>query len=548
MSVETGTDGRQAARAYHASSKHRPDRYAPGPGRMDWANQPDPFRRYVGCARTELPLSSQARSADWADVRAGAVAPPASMDRDGLAVLLELSLGLAAWKRSGTTRWALRCNPSSGNLHPTEGYLVTDGSTGLQAGVHHYEPHDHVLEQRATLPPAGAAALRAALRGGVLVGLSAVHWREAWKYGVRAFRYCQHDAGHAIAALSYAAATLGWRVRLLGGVADAEAAAALGLSRESDRAGAEPETFQALLAVGPPGCVPDADAVLAALRDATWRGRANRLSGAQVDWPDIEHVARATTKGPTAPAPWVPPPRPPLAAGARQDAARLIRRRRSAQAFDGRTPLEGRAFFRMLDALLPRSAVPPWDALDWEPAIHPAFFVHRVQGLAPGLYLLPRSEAAGRRLRTALAGPWLWDAVPECPGHVPLRLLLRQDLRAAARALSCHQDIAADSAFAVAMLADVGGHIHLGAHWYRWLHWEAGVLGQVLYLEAEAAGVRGTGIGCYFDDATHDALALGDGAWQDLYHFTVGSAVDDPRLQSEPAYGHLGQRRPGNGG
>jgi hypothetical protein len=27
------------------------------------------------------------------------------------------------------------------------------------------------------------------------------------------------------------------------------------------------------------------------------------------------------------------------------------------------------------------------------------------------------------------------------------------------------------------------------------------VLGQLLYLEAEAAGVRATGIGCYFDDA-----------------------------------------------
>ena len=33
-------------------------------------------------------------------------------------------MGLSAWKAYGGNRWALRCNPSSGNLHPTEGYLL----------------------------------------------------------------------------------------------------------------------------------------------------------------------------------------------------------------------------------------------------------------------------------------------------------------------------------------------------------------------------------------------------------------------------------------
>jgi hypothetical protein len=27
--------------------------------------------------------------------------------------------------------------------------------------------------------------------------------------------------------------------------------------------------------------------------------------------------------------------------------------------------------------------------------------------------------------------------------------------------------------------------------------------------------------------------------WQSLYHFTVGRAVEDPRLSTLPAYGHL---------
>jgi hypothetical protein len=61
----------------------------------------------------------------------------------------------------------------------------------------------------------------------------------------------------------------------------------------------------------------------------------------------------------------------------------------------------------------------------------------------------------------------------------------------------------------------------------------------VLYLEAEAAGVRGTGIGCYFDDAFHDRLGLRGVEFQDLYHFTVGGPVDDPRLVTLPPYAYL---------
>jgi hypothetical protein len=78
-----------------------------------------------------------------------------------------------------------------------------------------------------------------------------------------------------------------------------------------------------------------------------------------------------------------------------------------------------------------------------------------------------------------------------------------------------------------------------GAWWYRALFWEAGLLGQVLYLEAEAAGVRGTGIGCYFDDAFHRVLGMDGKDFQSLYHFTVGGPVDDPRLTTRPGYFHL---------
>ena len=65
-------------------------------------------------------------------------------------------------------------------------------------------------------------------------------------------------------------------------------------------------------------------------------------------------------------------------------------------------------------------------------------------------------------------------------------------------------------------------------------------LAKTYYLEAEAAGVRATGIGCFFDDAVHSVLGLTDLAYQSLYHFTVGGPVDDPRLRTHPPYAHLG--------
>ena len=74
---------------------------------------------------------------------------------------------------------------------------------------------------------------------------------------------------------------------------------------------------------------------------------------------------------------------------------------------------------------------------------------------------------------------------------------------------------------------------------YRRLHWETGMIGQVLYLDAEAHGMRGTGMGCFFDDITHEILGLSDNTFQDLYHYSIGKAVEDRRLTTLPPYHHL---------
>jgi hypothetical protein len=76
-----------------------------------------------------------------------------------------------------------------------------------------------------------------------------------------------------------------------------------------------------------------------------------------------------------------------------------------------------------------------------------------------------------------------------------------------------------------------------GSTWlwfYRRLFWETGLIGQVLYLEAVAAGVRATGIGCFFDDPVHQIMGFKDASFQSL---TTGGPVEDPRLTTLPPYG-----------
>ena len=545
---------------YHERSKHHPGRYAASLGYLDWSSQPDPFRTYQGAPRVELPLGAERLSTGWADLfERGAVAP-APLTIAALGTLFELALGITAWKRYQSARWALRANPSSGNLHPTEGWALLPALEGLPAGVHHYVARDHLLERRCTLAAADAAAVARRLGpGGFAVLLSTIHWREAWKYGERAFRYCQHDLGHALGSFSIAAAALGWSAAPLDGLGDERIAALLGLDRPDDSPGLDrldreqPETA---LWIAPTAdrararaIESAADELVACARRGRWAGRANPLSAAHVDWPVIEQVAAATRRAPGStvipPEPARAAPPPPARRAAGPPAGALIRQRRSAVAFDGATAIAAEAFFRMLDATLPRPDAPPWSALPAAARIHLALLVHRVRGLVPGLYLLERDAADHDDLLAAIRAEALWGAVAGAPPPLRLFLLLPLDLRDSARIVSCAQEIAADGAFSLGMVASFEPVVRAAPSDYRRLFWEAGAIGQVLYLEAEAAGVRATGIGCYFDDLFHELLGLRDARFQSMYHFSVGGPVDDPRLQTEPPYADLAERRAG---
>ncbi len=553
--AEAAASSEEIVIAYHERTKHQFHRFAPSLGYMDWATQPDPFRRYAGAPFVRLPLPSPGNPLTYWKLYVPGAVPSQPLTINSLSLFFRYALSLTAWKSFRGSTWALRANPSSGNLHPTEGYAILPALKGLAdvAGVYHYAPKEHGLERRASLESRRWSEFMESFpRGSFLVGLSSVHWREAWKYGERAFRYCQHDVGHALATLRIAAAALGWRLVLLDPVSDDAISCVLGLARDQDFGPAEREEPDLLAVVSPVDSMRLPHDLIKKMtelvQDARWHGSANVLSPEhRVDWRVIGEVTRAARRAANGPISENLAGLPteedlfgvPIRGG-RLTAEMALLGRRSAVAMDGSTSIPRPTFFHMMARLIPwgDGAAMPWDAIPWRPRIHLALFVHRVDGLRPGLYALLRDPEKLTTLKNVMRQGFLWHRPPGCPSGLPLYLLCEADCRSAAATVSCGQDIAGDGAFSLGMIADyVDSLMTFGASFYRNLFWEAGTVGQVLYLEAEEAGIRSTGIGCYFDDPVHEVFGIATREWQSFYHFTVGGAVEDLRLTTLPAYG-----------
>lgn len=410
---------------YHDGTKHHVHRFARSLGYLDWASQPKPFRAFSDTATIPLYPSPDAVADDYAppsvtfaDLGRPVAAAPFSAALVG--DVLRHSLGLSAWKVAGAARWPLRVNPSSGNLHPTEAYVVCGPlpSVADTPGVYHYAPDRHLLERRCAVD---GDAWRAALgeRQDVLfVVLTSIHWREAWKYGERAFRYCQHDLGHAIAALSYAAALVGWRASVLPAFSHGATAALAGINRDEDFVDAEREEPGCVIALSGGDAFPVAGeiahALVHAVTEGRWSGHASQLSEDHVTWSFIDEVAKATEQPVRTEivASTISPRDGAASRGPAVDARALVLQRRSAVAFDGRGTLDRATFLGMLARVLP-DAAPPWDSAWWTPRVHLVLFVHRVDDVAPGVYMLVRDPQALDRLRAACRQGIAWERADE---------------------------------------------------------------------------------------------------------------------------------------
>jgi SagB-type dehydrogenase family enzyme len=501
--------------AYHEATKHTVEKLYAQPHTLDWANMPDPFRHYEGVPVLDLPADPPAPSLPMLQVLDGAAGD--ALCSEGAAFLSSLlfhSAAVSATKVVPSTgyRYALRVNPSSGNLHPTEFHFAARGLAGWPDGLYHYRASSHMAEQR----QAGGDAVRALLdlapapwfRDSPLVfALTTIAWREAWKYRSRAYRYCLHDAGHAWASLALAARALGAEAFAFGHFADGAVSESLGVADEW------PMLLVALRGPGIPTRQRPAE-------PRQWTGGvANVLSPATVPYPAIDEAHDATCLNEVSPVAQVSPAQAregeialaPLASSDRPFAA-AVRQRRSALDFEGGAKtISFEMFSKLLDAALrPFAADFEGDLFGMAPARYITLYayVHRVDDLDAGVYRVCGVTRTLHRMRLG-------------------------DQRLMAAGLSLGQDLAGNSCVTFSMAASMEHALaDHGERGYRYVFFEAGHIGQRLYLASEAMGFRSTGIGAFYDDSVHRYLDLDGERDQVVYHFACGFAVHDPRLSA----------------
>ncbi|XP_024996872.1 uncharacterized protein LOC112529729 [Cynara cardunculus var. scolymus] len=552
---------------YHNQTKHSFTNYARGPRGLDWANQPNPFRRYISPPLRPLLHPPNSDDSPLYDSLFNSLPPPKPITKSTISEFFYDSLALSAWKSTGFSTWSLRVNPSSGNLHPTEAYIISPPIESISDSgfVAHYAPKEHSLEIRTQIPSGFFTNFFP--NGSFLIGFSSIFWREAWKYGERAFRYCNHDVGHAIGAVSMAAAGMGWDVKLLDGLGHDELKKLMGLeiypefkipSRpvKGNLNSIEFEHPDCLLLVFPNGTgefdinYKNLSMAISEFSKLDWKGEPNSLSKEHICW-DIIYRTSETVKKPLTLDTKFIMNRFARSGNCNENShvnitlRELVRKRRSAVDMDGVTSIERNTFYQILLHCLPsgfqdkqkRQLGLPFRAMDWDSEVHCVLFVHRVVGLPKGLYFLVRNDEHFDDLKKATRSDFKWEKPEGCPSELPLYELGRADCMELSKHLSCHQDIASDGCFSLGMVAHLEPTLRNKGVWmYPRLFWETGVLGQVLYLEAHAVGVSATGIGCFFDNPVHDVLGLTGSNYQSLYHFTVGGPVVDKRIMSLPAY------------
>jgi SagB-type dehydrogenase family enzyme len=529
---------------YHQQTKHGFYRSAEGPGYLDWKNQPDPFRRYHGTQVISLPLDTGIESSIYGNIYYPDLNTTQAFNIQTISCLLRHSMALSAWKQAGESRWALRVNPSSGNLHPTEAYLLSPALDNVSSTpmIAHYAPREHGLEKRCVLSDSLWQLLTEDINQPVLfIGLSSIYWREAWKYGTRAYRYCHLDVGHALAAISLSAGSLGWHSQILENSSAHQLRILLGLPDDYNDETEHPDCLIAITQTKIKGPVLSlSDQVIQQVALCDWQGEANVLSRSTIAWDAINTIAIACEK-------------PVTELSALNEilttekisqpyysilkAHNVIQQRRSAVAMDKQTDMQADQFYQLLSRLMPGQVETPFNVLISAARVQLIFFVHRVAGIKPGVYCLIRDPEVLTKLKLLMKNEFVWQKPKTCPETLPLFCLVEGDVRPLSQQLSCQQEIAADGCFSLAMLSRFETTLkQMGAWLYPQLYWECGLIGQVLYLEAEAMNMQGTGIGCFFDDPVHEFLGLQDMNFQTLYHFTIGGALHDDRILTLPAY------------
>ena len=504
---------------YHDLTKHSVASLYSDNHYLDWENQPNPFRHYQGAECVSLDPGEKDLSGNFFQNS------PAQINRNislkTLSSILFYSLSISAWKKYADSAWHLRVNPSAGNLHPEETHLIASNVEGLNAGIYHYNVYEHLLEMRCGKPFEESEWSSVGIdetteKFCAFFVINVITWRQAWKYRSRAFRYCFHDAGHVIGSLQYVFEQMRLDFKVFMKINSGKLKKLLGLE--------DGDEFPLIVI----GCGKNPGSSKSINSERVYRGKANKLSKSEISYPLIEEMRNHDICNnesnfyqqidfeknglPTTIKPLETVSLEMGSPGEVKNFFTMVRNRRSAQAYDGKTEME---LFDLTLILKKAFEKPKLDYNSMTSSLVNLFlFVHRVKGLERGLYLYNESECQ-------------------------LLLLQSGNMESTARDLSLSQEIASNSAVCFAMISNFPlAFTLLNEAGYRSVHFEAGRIGQALYLGSESLGYNSTGIGAFFDNDVNRFLQLKEGH-EVVYHFAMGKAVPDKRLQTLDGYFHL---------
>ncbi|MBE9067429.1 SagB/ThcOx family dehydrogenase [Leptolyngbya cf. ectocarpi LEGE 11479] len=203
---------RSLAHEYHQRTKYFPD--ALPQGSLNWAEQPEVYKTY--------PLGSRFDLQGYL----GPVEKTVDQWWQRLSQFLFHSYGLTAkfTSTAGDTVY-LRSAPSAGALYPAEIYLISRGTSQLPAGLYNYQVKTHSLVRFWDNHPwqrlQEACFWHPALEHTHLaVVTSVVFQRSVWRYQARAYRRVCLDTGHLLGNIELAASLCDYRPHLIGGFVD----------------------------------------------------------------------------------------------------------------------------------------------------------------------------------------------------------------------------------------------------------------------------------------------------------------------------------------
>jgi SagB-type dehydrogenase family enzyme len=497
------------AQHFHDRTKYDPETLSRAAGAMQGL-QPSPFKTYrLGSAIDLKPYLDGATVTAEKDHLAWMRLSHLLINTYGLTAQISPQFGEPFY---------LRAAPSAGGLYPAEIYLISRGNALLPAGLYNYQARSHSLWRYWDDHPwqrlQAACFWHPALEHTHLVLVAtAVFHRSAWRYRDRAYRRICLDTGHLLGNLELAGALTDYRPHLIGGFADSEINQLLYL--DEDQEGAIALAALANLLQVEQNLTPTFAAQAAPIQTDY-----PPLADGDL-WPYLHRITSMTTDGdirwqnrspqPQDPSnledrstPDNPPPTDkynfpfclkvktltqPVDWGDRlQGLETTILQRRSTRKFTGANLTQAE-----LNAVLDFTYHPQHyveQGFDREPdyfdldLIQSFVTVSGIDGLDTGCYYY-------------------------APHSQELRQIRFKNFRQELHYLCLGQDLGRDAAAVIFHTADLKGAVErYGDRAYRYLHLDAGHLGQRLNLAAIRLGLGVSGIGGFFDDQVNAVLGI----------------------------------------